>query len=289
MTLKSRIISVNNSFVSLHKAMKVGRFFLIMPTVMIVGLTSSVLISSAYAQREPAQVQTDKSYVVTSSKDETFVTISASEQKEVDEDELVAELRIEVEDPSSKIVQEKINKAMQSAVASIKQDPDIELSTGQYYVYSYDPTPRIVSSAKEQQENLKRNVIWRGTQSIQLVSKNSEKLLEKVGEIQEQDFVMSNLAYRVSSTKFEAEKDGLITAALKKLQDKANIVAKTLDRSSYNIIELNLDNSYMPSPTPMVMMKSDMLSRERGPEPPTAEPGKTTISLNVSARILLKN
>lgn len=242
----------------------------------------------AHAQREVVGNDGSKQAL---SPSETYLTISASEQKEVDQDELVAELRIEVEDPKSSVVQEKINSAVKAAVASIKQEPSIQLSTGQYYVYSYDPTPVIMSSAEAiKPERNKKNVIWRGTQSLRLVSKDSEKLLSKVGEIQGQDFVMSNLSYQLSSEKFETEKDGLIEAAIKKLQNKANIVAQSLNKQSYNIVELNLDNSYIPTPQPMVMMKSDMsLSRESALQPPTAEPGKAVISLNVSARIILKN
>lgn len=246
----------------------------------------------AHAQREVVENKPSSDNQKTAmSPAETYLTISASEQKEVDQDELVAELRIEVEDPKSSVVQGKINKAVKEAVASIKQEPSIQLSTGQYYVYSYDPTPVIVSSADGiSPETTKKNVIWRGTQSLRLVSKDSEKLLNKVGEIQGHDFVMSNLSYQLSSEKFETEKDGLIEAAIKKLQNKANIVAESLNKPSYNIMELNLDNSYVPSPQPMVMMKSDMsLGRESSASPPTAEPGKAVISLNVSARILLKN
>lgn len=252
---------------------------------------SAIPVAHAQAETMESKISSEDAQKKAISPSETYLTISASEQKEVDQDELVAELRIEVEDPKSSVVQEKINSAVKAAVASIKQEPSIQLSTGQYYVYSYDPTPVIVSSAEAiKPERNKKNVIWRGTQSLRLVSKDSEKLLSKVGEIQGQDFVMSNLSYQLSSEKFETEKDGLIEAAIKKLQNKANIVAQSLNKPSYNIVELNLDNSYMPTPQPMVMMKSDMsLSRESAPQPPTAEPGKAVISLNVSARILLKN
>ena len=222
-------------------------------------------------------------------KGQTLVTLSANDQKEVDQDELIASLRLEIEDKESRAVQDKINKAMRTAVDLAKKNKDVSVVTGQYYVYSYDPNPNPKNLSIEQR---KKGMIWKGSQELNLKSKDSQAILDLVGDIQDQGFVMNGLTYGLSTDLEEAQKDSLLEGALKKIQAKAALISKALGKSGFDLVEVNVDGSYMPSPMPMMhsmaKMEMSMGAASDSMAAPVAEPGKTTVSMSVSARIILK-
>jgi predicted secreted protein len=217
----------------------------------------------------------------------TFVSLSASDQKKVEQDLLVASLRIELDNKDARKVQDEINKAMQKAMDIAKAEPSIKVSTGNYYVYSYDPNPSPTPLSREDQQ---KRMVWKGSQTIDLQSKDSQKILEIVGKIQDAGFAMNGLNYMLSPELAEAQKDELLVGALKKIKTKAELISKTLGKSGYDIVEVNIDGSYMPQPQPVMMMarsaKMEMASDSMSS--PVAAPSETDVSLSVSARILLK-
>lgn len=222
---------------------------------------------------------------------QTLVTLSATDQKDVEQDLLVASMRIEVEDKDPHVVQDKINKAMLQAVELAKKSPELTVSTGQYYVYSIEPEPtpipKLMGSAAE-----KRVTIWKGSQSLDIQSKDSQKVLDAVASVQGMGFVMNGLSYTLSPELAEKYRDELLTGALKKIQAKADLIAKSLGKSGYDLVEVNVDGAFMPSPMPMLRgmakMEMSMASDAVAVSAPVAMPGKTTVSLNVSSRVILK-
>lgn len=220
-------------------------------------------------------------------KGQTLVTLSAGDQKDVDQDELVASLRIELEDKDPRKLQDRINKAMKAAVDLAKKEKEVEVTTGQYYVYSQDVTPRVKILSTETE----REIVWKGSQELGLKSRDSRKVLDLLAGIQSEGFVMNGLSYMLSAELAEAQKDMLLQGALEKIQDKAALIAKSLGKSGYDMIEVNVDGSYMPSPVPMLRgaMKMEMatMASDVG-SAPVAEPGETTVSVSVSARVILK-
>lgn len=215
------------------------------------------------------------------------VTLSASDQKKVTQDLLVASLRIEIDNKDSRAVQNDINKAMKAALDVVKAEPTIKVSTGSYYVYNYDPNPAPPHPLSK--EDIKKRMMWKGSQSIDLKSKDAQKVLDLLAKLQDMGFVMNGLNYALSPELAEAQKDELLVGALKKIQDKAALVARTLGKSGYEIADLTIDGSYMPQP-PVAMMsmarggrleKADMAE-------PVAAPSEDDVSLSVSARVVLK-
>ena len=246
-----------------------------------------VLMMSAVPFGLSAQAQTPSSAVPAVQTGHTILTVMASDQKKVVQDLLVASLRFEVENKDARMVQDDINKAMKAALDSAKADDAVKVSTGAYYVYQYDPNPappKPLSAAEMQKRQ-----VWKGSQSIELKSKDAEKVLNLVGKLQEMGFAMNGLNYTLSPELMEAQKDELIVGALKKVQDKAALVTKAMGKASYDIIELNVDNSYMPPPMVAMSMsarggrmeKADMAA-------PVAAPAEDDVTLSVTAKVLLK-
>lgn len=246
----------------------------VMKTILFCALLSFAPLA-AQAQQAPAVLE----------KGQTLVTLSATEQKDVQQDELSASLRIELDGKDARVIQDTINKAMKKAVDLAKKEKGVDVTTGQYYVYSWEPTPCPPNA--DDKSACQR---WKGNQTIDLRSLDAEKILDLTGQIQSAGFVMNGLTYGLSAKAAESYKDELMQGALKKIQDKAALVAKTLGKSGYDLVEVNIDGSYMPSPVPMMKAEMAMSGAVAADamSAPVATPGKSTISMTVSGRVLLR-
>jgi predicted secreted protein len=215
------------------------------------------------------------------------VTLSASDQKKVTQDLLVASLRIEIDNKDSRKVQDDINKAMKTALDTVKAEPEIKVSTGSYYVYNFDPNPAPPKPLSA--DEMKKRMVWKGSQTIDLKSKDAQKALDILAKLQDMGFVMNGLNYTLSPELAEAQKDELLIGALKKIQNKAALVAKTLGKSGYEIADLTIDGSYVPQqPVAMMSMARDGIMEKSAMAAPVAAPSEDDVSLSVSARVVLK-
>ncbi len=216
----------------------------------------------------------------------TIINLSATEKRTLPQDLLVASLRIEAEDKTDPaVVQKKINDAMTKALDLAKKESAFKISTGSYSVYKneYHVVVNKTTGAHEQRSK------WQGSQSIEIQSKDSTKLLEVVGKIQAMGFAMNNLAYTLSPELMEKTRDELLVNALKKLVAKADIVAKTLGKSKADLVNVNVDSG-----GPIMPMYKNMMARAEvammadAMPAPVAEAGETDVQLTVSARALIK-
>lgn len=216
---------------------------------------------------------------------QTLINFSATETRKVPQDLLLTSLRIEVEDSSPVVVQKKINELMKKALDVAKAEPVLKVSTGGYNVYKYDEP----IDPKAAANGVKPKGVWRGSQTIDLESKESVKILDITGKIQEMGFAMNNMAYTLSPEVTEKVRDELLVLALKKLQDKATIVGKTLGKSKYELTDVNVDmgGPVMPMYKESMMMRGAM-AMDAGMPPPVAAAGETDVSLTVSARALIR-
>lgn len=217
---------------------------------------------------------------------QTALNISATENVQVEEDLLVASLRIQEEAKDAKAVQKTINEAMAKAVALVKNYPSLKVETGQYYVHpDYRYIPNRETGTNEQVLDK-----WRGSQTLTIKSEVAEDVLKITGEIQDMGFMMNGLNYQLSDKKHEEIRDGLMETTVQKLRDRAMRVAKALGKSNVDIVEINVDsNNYNPrhvyaraAKMEMSMMASDAMPT------PTAEAGESTVSMTISARAVIK-
>lgn len=217
----------------------------------------------------------------------TALNLSATEKIEAEQDLLVASLRIQVEDKEAKLVQDKINKAMKQAVELARKTPAIKVETGQYYVH---PDYRYISKEDGSNEQLLDK--WRGSQTLTLESKDAEELLKVVGEIQDLDFLMNNLNYRLSDEKYTQIRDGLMEVTIESLLKRAERVAKALGKTKVDLVEINVD-SYAPSPIPVMYARAAkaevaMMASADSMAAPVAEAGETSVSMTINARAIIK-
>lgn len=217
----------------------------------------------------------------------TIINFSATEKRTMPQDLLIASLRIEAEDKNdSGAVQKQINEAMKKALDLAKADNAFKVSTGSYSVYKYD-NPVIVNRATGEHKN---NPIWKGSQTIEIQSKDATKLLDTVGKIQEMGFAMNNLSYTLSPEVVDKVRDELMVEALKKLTAKAKVVAETLGKAKVDLVDVHVDAG-----GPITPMYKNMMARaeiamaaDAAMPPPVAEAGETDVSLTVTARALIQ-
>lgn len=208
---------------------------------------------------------------------QTLVSLSVTERVKVQQDTLHASLRIEDTDKDPKALQDRINKAMEKAVKTAKGVSAVKTSTGYYSVYQ----EHVSSGGREA-------VKWRGAQTIDLESKDSQKVLDLAGQIQGMGFVMNNLSYTLSTAKADEIRDGLMESALTRAKDKANRAAKALGKAQVDIAMVNVDAA-MDFPQPVMMMKSYRGAAEAADmASPTAEAGESEVTLTVTVHAVAK-
>ena len=216
---------------------------------------------------------------------QTIINFSATETRTVPQDLLIASLRIEVQDETPAAIQKKINEAMTKARAITKKESELKVSTGGYMVHKYDE-PIEVDSRNGKQEY---KSVWRGSQTIDIQSKNKEKVLDVTGKLQELGFATNNLQYTLANDTVEKVREELLVEALKKLQSKAKVVATTLGKANVELVDVNVDIGGPIVPMYKGMMARAEMAMDAGAmPPPVAEAGETDVSLTVSARALIK-
>jgi predicted secreted protein len=212
---------------------------------------------------------------------ESLLHISATERREVDQDLLLAELRIEVEDVSNQVVQNRVNTAMAKALELAEDYSHVKAITRSYNVHQYDQNGG--------RKGMPRNMIWKGQQTLKLKSTDAEELLELAGKIQAHGFLMAGLNYTLSPEAAAKVQDEMLEAALLKLQNRAQRAAVALGKKTAELKEINTQNNNMPRPQayqrgPVMAMASESADMAA----PVASPGETTISMTVSAKALLR-
>lgn len=216
---------------------------------------------------------------------QTILNIAATERTEIQQDLLIASLRIEKDGADAKAVQGEINALMTKALAAAKAVETVKVSTGQYYVYRNDPNPL---PYKDEKPATDQPVTWRGSQSLDLQSTSADALLKLAGELQDMGLIMGGLTYTLSPEKADAAKDALMEKALAKVTARAERAAKALGKGSMALVEINVDAADNIIQPYQMMRGMAMSGAAEKMDAPVAEPGQSEITLTVSARALLK-
>lgn len=206
----------------------------------------------------------------------TLLNISATESVEVEQDMLVANLRVEKRLSDAKELQQEINMMMKQAVEEAKKFDGLDISTNQYYVHEY---------------NTKTEKLWRGSQGLTIKSKEADDVLELSGRLQDLGFLMNGLNYQLSPEKHEEVRESLLETALDKLVARSKRVGSAIDKPNVDLWEVNVDAAPSPAyPQPMMMHSraASMDMAESAMAAPVAQAGKNQISLTVSAKVILK-
>jgi len=166
---------------------------------------------------------------------------------------------------------------MASALKAAKKVDEVKVNTGAYQVY-------------ERYTKLTKQKEWHGQQSMTLKSKDAEKLLKLVGQLQDMKLNTNGLNYTLSPETAVEIQDALMEDALKQLQTRADRAAKALGKSTAELRSVNVNGGGVPH-QPRHYARGNIMSMdmaESAVAAPVAASGETTITLSVNARAILK-
>ena len=206
---------------------------------------------------------------------QTLITLSVTERVKVEQDTLIATLRIERENRDSEALQQEINGAMSQALDATGDATDIKVSTGYYSVYQDSQEP----------QGGRSNNVWRGSQSITLEGMDSQQVLELAGELQGMGFVMNNLQYTLSTERADEVRDGLMESAIARATANAERAAAAMGKADIDIATLDIDAALGYSqPYAMARMSTAAMAEAS----PVADAGESEVSLTVRIQAVAK-
>ena len=194
------------------------------------------------------------------------VSLNESAHTEVDNDLLVAVLFAQAEGKDAAMPADEVNRIMDWAVNLAKSHPEVKVQTLGYHSHAI----------------YKNNAIrgWRVNQSLRLESRDSRLLGDLIASLQEQLQVQS-IGYQVSDEQRRKHLDGLTAEALARFQARAEHIAKSLGRSGYRVVRLNIsDSRHNPMPVARGMMMEAGADQAVAPARIEAGTRKMTISVN---------
>lgn len=204
-----------------------------------------------------------------------IINLTQQSTIEVENDLLVSELKFSSQDIDSVKLQNKINTVITEAFKTIASYKDVEVSTQRYSVFQ---------SYEVNQEQ--KSQIWQGEQSLTITSQNKEQILDLTGKLQKLGMTVNLLQYQLSRSKSEESYNNLIEPTINKLKEKAKKIAKSLDKEEFEFISMNLDSQFI-MPNDAVMYKTGAAESHSFSNPMVTK-GKTTVTVNVNAQILIK-
>jgi predicted secreted protein len=201
---------------------------------------------------------------------QTLITLSVTERVQVEQDTLIATLRVERDHRDATALQSEINAAMTQALEIAQDDGAVKVSTGYYSVYQYNASP----------QGGRNSELWRGSQSITLEGQDVARILALAGAIQGQGFVMSELQYTLSTARADAVRDTLMESAIARATANAERAARALGKSEVDIAVLDVDTA-LGYAQPMMMARGVAFDAVAEMGAPVAEAGETEVSLTV--------
>jgi len=173
----------------------------------------------------------------------------------------------EQRDPAS--LARKINEDMEWALSKAKQVKGVKVSTGSYQTWPIT--------------NKKVTTGWRGQQSLELESKDTESLARLAGELQDR-LQIKSMNFTVSDEKRMAVENRLMEGALNAFKDRARIVGDNLQANGYRIVDITIGTS---GQTPHVVYKPRMAMAMEASAPVAVEGGESDIRVTVDGTIEL--
>lgn len=204
----------------------------------------------------------------------TILSLSETAEREVTPDLLRARFAAEASADSPAKAQGQVNAALEKAVAKLKA-AGLAVATGGYNTWEDQPRGNDGKPTGPAR--------WRANAQLTVSSKDSSKLLEAAGSLQQDGLLMQGLGFEVSRELRRSLEDELTKEALARLKIRAELAATALGQSFDGWQQVRVGSGPMPQPRMMQMAMS-----AKAMAAPVAEPGSQTISLSVDGDARLK-
>ncbi|MCZ8312084.1 MAG: SIMPL domain-containing protein [Magnetospirillum sp.] len=203
---------------------------------------------------------------------QTVLTLTESAEREIVQNRLTVSLRAEANAATAAAAQAEVNRRMEAAVARAKTVAGVTVQTG---------------GAWANEERVQgRPVRWRAVATLDLISSDAASLLALVGGLQETGLAISGMGFDLTREAARAAQDALTEEALVRLQARAARVAAALDRRVAAIRTIRIGETGNAMPQPRMALRAAAMA-DAAPAP-VAEPGRTSVRIDVEAEILLE-
>lgn len=200
----------------------------------------------------------------------TVLHLGEFAERTLRQDRLTVQLRVEASGPDAGRVQGEINRRMTAALEQARRAPAVRAETRGYWVNHERP------------QNAPAR--WRGQQMLVLTSTDTAATLALAGELQQGGLIMSGMSFDLSPEATRAAEDELTTEAIRRLRERVERVAATMNLQVRHIRDLRVGQAGGgQGPRPM-MMRAEAAAAAA---PPVAEPGETTVRVSVDAEAVL--
>lgn len=197
------------------------------------------------------------------------VSYQVTEQKEVNNDEIMVTMAVERDNQDATKLSDEINRAIKAANDTIHNYPEIKSSTSDYSI-------RPVYTRDKHLDH------WHGVSSIVLVSQNIRDMAVLVQKLQK-SLLIKSTRYSVSPERKDKIQTDMIEAALKKFTTQAKLISKNMGFKKYRLVNLNINNS---GKTPRPVYSVSRLSATSDEiAAPTFESGTSRIKVTISGTI----
>ena len=197
------------------------------------------------------------------------VNIQAQAERDIPNDEMQVLLVTEHQGKNPKTISEKVNSDMAWALKQVKNKKGIDVSTRSYQTYPIYKDRDVVG--------------WRVSQELQLKSKDTTKLSELTGMLQEKLQVRQMRFNTTKETRDEYENE-LIEEALEAFKRRAAIVKKHMDNKDYRIINLHVNTGGFRGPVIYQESRAKFASMAMA-DAPSVEAGTSKLTVSVSGSI----
>jgi predicted secreted protein len=221
----------------------------------------------------------------------TVLALTETVQRDVRRDRLKISLRAEDVGGDPAAVQAAINRRVAAAVERARKVAGVRVETGGYWV--------------GEERAAGQPVRWRGSQTLTLTAADATPALALAGQLQsgiisdgppppgsdpeKRAWLASGMSWELTPESARKAEDALTAEALRRLRARAETVAKEMNLQVARFARIGVGEAAADGPTPMPRMRAAPMAATAVAAPPVvAEPGDQTVSVTVSARVLLK-
>ena len=200
------------------------------------------------------------------------VSLSASASGRVDNDTIIASLYAQEEGSETALLADRVNQRIRWGVEQVKQHDELKVQTQSYNTYPIYDKGRVTG--------------WRVRQSFRIESRNMALVSKLLGTLQSR-LALESISFGVSPKQRQQSENGLIEDALAAFERRAKLIARSLHKSGYRIVRINVNTSgggYHPQPR-MMMAKSAAMADVA---PPSVEAGESRLTVSVNGEIELQ-
>ena len=209
-------------------------------------------------------------------------------------DQAVAILAIEEQDKDKAAAASRVNQKMKQGAELVKKiDPQASLKTQGYYTYPVYPEERPLPNG--QMPKVRVPTAWRVGQYLQVTTTNLDKLPKTVAAAQG-ILTLNSIQFGLTPETTKQLDDQRIAATYKNLSERVASIASAMGRSLGDAVVDTIDfegsgnyaqNERFAAPAPAMMAFRKSMDAPEVSEP-SFEPGETTLSMHLVAKVRFK-